>query len=153
MGDVILKYNGQDIARSSDLPLLVSNTPAHATAKLEIMRNGATRSVEVTVTALKNDKVASADTGETHGRLGVAVRKLSPDEQKQAGVRGGLLVEDASGPAANAGIQAGDVILSVNGTAVSSGEQLKSLLAKSGKHVALLIQRDEQKVFIPVDLG
>jgi serine protease Do len=153
-GDVILKFNGKEIARSADLPLLVSSTAPGTTARLEILRDGASRTVDVTVTKLKNDKVAANDNGsESHGRLGVEVRKLNPDEQKEAGVHGGLLVENASGPAASAGIQPGDVILSINGAPVNTGEQLKSLLAKSGRHIALLIQRDDQKVFVPVDLG
>jgi len=79
--------------------------------------------------------------------------KLDPDEQKQAGVRGGLMVENVTGPAADAGIQPGDVILSLNGTPVKSAEQLQQLMKKAGKHVALLVQRDEAKIFVPVDLG
>ena len=138
----------------ADLPLLVSNTAPNSVAKIEILRNGAAKTVEVTVVQIKNDKVAMNDAAtESHGRLGVEVRKLNPEEQKQAGTRGGLLVENASGPAASAGIQPGDVILSINGTAVTSGEQLKSLLEKSGKRVAVLIQRDTQKMFVPVELG
>ena len=89
----------------------------------------------------------------TRGRLGVAVRPLSPDERKQLGVADGLMVENATGPAANAGIQPGDMILSVNGTPVKSVEQLKALLSKAGKHVALLIQRDDMKRFVAIDIG
>jgi serine protease Do len=153
-GDVILKFNGKEVGSSAELPVLVSTTRPNSVATLEIMRNGSPRTVEVTVTKLENDKVAKADdsSGE-HGRLGVAVRKLNPDEQKQVGVHGGVLVEDASGAAAEAGIQPGDVILSLNGTPVSSGEQLKGLLAKAGKHVAILVQREDRKMFVPVELG
>jgi serine protease Do len=153
-GDVILKFNGKEVGSSAELPVLVSTTRPNSVATLEIMRNGSLRTVEVTVTKLENDKVAAADenSGE-HGRLGVAVRKLKPDEQKQAGVHGGVLVEDSSGAAADAGIQPGDVILSLNGTPVNSGEQLKSLLAKAGKHVAILVQREDRKMFVPVELG
>jgi serine protease Do len=153
-GDVILRYNDKDITSSSQLPVLVADTAPGTTAKLEVMRKGETRHIDVTVGRLKNDKVASADVaGQPQGRLGVVVRPLDPDEQKQAGVSGGLIVENATGPAAKAGIQPGDMILSLNGTPVKSPEQLKELLAKAGKHVALLVQRDEAKIFIPVDLG
>jgi serine protease Do len=153
-GDVILKYNGKDVANSAELPVLVSTTRPNSVARLEIVRNGSTKSIEVTVAELKNDKLAANDeTAGEHGRLGVAVRKLNPQEQKQAGVEGGVLVEDASGAAASAGIQPGDVILSLNGMPVNSGEQLKSLLAKAGKHVALLVLREDQKMFVPVELG
>ncbi len=153
-GDVILRYNEKDIASSSQLPVLVADTAPGTTAKLEVMRNGKIRHIDVTVGQLKNAKVASADVaGQPPGRLGVVVRPLAPDERKQAGVSGGLIVENAAGPAANAGIQPGDMILSFNGTPVKSPEQLKQLLAKAGKHVALLVQRDETKIFVPVDLG
>ncbi len=153
-GDVILRYNDKDIMSSSQLPVLVADTAPGATARLEVMRKGETRHIDVTVGELKNAKVAAADVaGQDHGRLGVAVRALNPDERKQVGVTGGLVVENATGAAANAGIQPGDMILSVNGTPVTSPEQLKQLLSKAGKHVALLVQRDEAKIFVPVDLG
>ncbi len=153
-GDVILRYNDKDITSSSQLPVLVADTAPGTAAKLEVMRKGETRHIDVTVGELKNAKVASADVaGQDHGRLGVAVRALNPDERKQAGVTGGLVVENATGPAANAGIQPGDMILSLNGTPVKSPEQLKQLVSKAGKHVALLVQRDEAKIFVPVDLG
>jgi serine protease Do len=58
-----------------------------------------------------------------------------------------------AGPAARAGIQPGDVILSVNGTPVKDGEQFHELVSKSGKHVALLVQREDARIFVPVDLG
>jgi len=153
-GDVILRYNDKDIASSSDLPMLVANTEPGTAAKLDVIRKGETRHITVTVDRLKNANVASADmAGQDHGRLGVVVRALDPDEQKQAGVRGGLMVENVTGPAADAGIQPGDVILSLNGTPVKSAEQLQQLVTKAGKHVALLVQRDEAKIFVPVDLG
>jgi len=153
-GDVILRYNDKHIASSSDLPVLVANTAPGTAAKLDVIRKGETRHITVTVGQLKNANVASADmAGQDHGRLGVVVRPLDPDEQKQAGVRGGLMVENVTGPAAAAGIQPGDVILSLNGTPVKSAEQLQQLMKKAGKHVALLVQRDEAKIFVPVDLG
>ena len=98
--------------------------------------------------------MASAATDEaSQGKLGVAVRPLSAEEQQQLGVKAGLVVEQVSGPAERAGLQQGDVILSLNGTPVSSSDQLKNLLSKSGKHVAVLVQRDNMKTFVPIDLG
>jgi serine protease Do len=153
-GDVILRYNDKDIMSSSQLPVLVANTAPGTAARLDVMRKGETRHIDVTVGELKNAKIAAADVaGQDHGRLGVVVRALNPDEQKQAGVTGGLMVENATGPAANAGIQPGDTILSLNGTPVKSVEQLKALVSKAGKHVALLIQRDDMKRFVAIDIG
>jgi len=135
-GDVILRYDDKDIASSSQLPVLVADTAPGTTARLEVIRNGVTRKINVTVGQLKNAKVASADaTGKPQGRLGVVVKPLDPDEQKQAGVSGGLIVENATRPAANAGIQPGDMILALNGTPVKSPEQLQQLLTKAGRRV------------------
>jgi len=65
-----------------------------------------------------------------------------------------LLVEDVEdGPAAKAGIESGDVILSVNGEKVGSAEKLRSLVAKHDKNVALLVLRGNNKMFVPVQLG
>jgi len=68
-------------------------------------------------------------------------------------VRGGLLVEDVDGPAAVAGIESGDVILSLNGTAVTGVAQLRNLVDKAGKNVALLVERGDEKIFVPVYLN
>ncbi|NUO85011.1 MAG: PDZ domain-containing protein, partial [Cupriavidus sp.] len=68
-------------------------------------------------------------------------------------IEGGLVVEDVTGPAARVGIQPGDVILSLNGTPIASVDQLRTLVGKSGKQVALLVQRDDARIFIPLDLG
>jgi serine protease Do len=152
-GDVILKFNGHAISSSSELPAQVADVKPGSKATLEISRNGSSKEFEVTVGELKGDKVASADSpNQEHGRLGLALRPLSPEEARQAGAKG-LVVEEASGPAARAGIQPGDLLLAVNGTPIQSVEQLRTLVTKSGKTMALLIQRDDGKIFVPVDLG
>ena len=124
-------------------------------ARLQVWRKGASREIEVKVGGQKEEKVASADGKESSatGRLGVAVRALSAEERKQLDRRAGLRVENVSGAAARSGIRAGDVILAVNGEAVSTPEQLKTIVGRAGKRVALLIQRDEARLFVPVDLN
>jgi serine protease Do len=153
-GDVIVRFNDKEITSSSELPVLVSNTAPGSVAKLDVMRKGETKRIDVTVGELKNAKTAAADvTGEEPGRLGVAVRELTRDEQKEVGVTGGLVVENARGAAAKAGIQPGDVILSVNDTPVKNVRELQSLIAKAGKRIALLVQREDAKIYVPVELG
>ena len=63
------------------------------------------------------------------------------------------MVEESSGRAADAGIQQGDVVLSVNGTPVENVSQLRDLLHKHGDQVALLIQRGDSRIFVPVGQG
>jgi len=153
-GDVILKVDGREIAGSMDLSAHVADVKPGATARFEVWRKGSPRELTVTVGEVKAPTVASGKANETDpGRLGVAVRALTPDEQKEAGVSGGVLVEQASGAAARAGVQAGDIILALNSTPVKSVEQLRGMVAKSGKRAALLVQRDDAKVYIPIELG
>ncbi len=152
-GDVILKFNDKEISKSSELPAQVADIKPGTKSTLQVWRDGATKDIAVTVGEMKDAKVASADkSGEAHGRLGLAVRPLTPEERQQIGAKG-LVVEGVSGPAARAGIQPGDVVLSVNGTPVQSVEQLRAQIEKSGKTVALLVQREETKIFVPLDLS
>ena len=81
------------------------------------------------------------------------MRPLQPQEKAEAKVDGGLVVEQASGAAARAGVQPGDVVVSVNGQPVKDIEQVRGLVAKADKSVALLIQRDGQQLFVPVRIG
>jgi serine protease Do len=63
------------------------------------------------------------------------------------------VVEDVGGPAEAAGVQPGDIVLAVNGTPVTTVDQVKAAVTKSQKSVALLIQRGEDKIFVPIRLG
>ena len=63
------------------------------------------------------------------------------------------MVESASGPAAEAGIQPGDIILSANGKNVGSVDQLRGIVSEAGKHIALLVQRGDAQIFVPVAVG
>ncbi len=153
-GDVILAVNGTTIDDSVQLPEKIADMRPGQKATLTVWRNGAKQDVSVTVGALNEKKdVASNDDSATHGRLGLAVRELSPEEKRAAQVTNGLLVARAGGPAAQAGVEPGDIILSLNGTPVTSASQLSDKLKKAGNNVALLVQRDGQQIFIPVDLG
>ena len=97
---------------------------------------------------LASEKVAmNGDSHAGSGKLGVAVRPLSPDEKAAASLDHGVVVEDVGGAAADAGVQPGDVILAVNRSPVTSPAQLKALIGKAGKTVALLVQRDEARIF------
>ncbi len=153
-GDVILKFDGKEVARSGDLPSMVADITPGKTAKVEIWHAGKVREVSVDVGEMKTASAEEKTGGVTKGGLGLAVRPLSPDERKEAEVGEGLLVENVDdGPAARAGIQSGDVILSVNGEKVGSVAKLRSLVAKHDKSLALLVLRGNNKMFVPIQLG
>lgn len=153
-GDVILQIGDVHIGHSGDLPEQVAEIKPGSTVPLQIIRHGKPTALSVTVGEAKDAKVAAnTSAAPDKGRLGLAVRPLQPEEKRQSGLPVGLVVMDSSGPAAKAGIQPGDVILSLNGTPVSSAQELRALVDRTGKHVALLVQRDDAKIFVPLDLG
>lgn len=154
-GDVILKFNGKNIERSADLPPLVSDQTPGAVAKLELWRKGKIKELSLSVGKMKSAGLNGKMDEEDGGRLGLAVRPLTQDERRKVDVDKGLLVENVEedGPASQAGIMPGDVILAVNGERIASADQLASSIAKRSKRVALLILRGENKMFVPVNLG
>ena len=152
-GDVIRKVNGQTIVSSGDLPAVISLAMPGDKITLDVWRNGGSKQINAQLGGA-SDKVAKADAdkGEPQqGKLGLALRPLQPGEAR--GTDGGLLIQEVSGPAARAGVEAGDVLLAVNGAPVKSIEQVREAVAKSTKSVALLVQRGEDKIFVPVRMG
>jgi serine protease Do len=153
-GDVILKLNGQPLNNSEELPVLVAGMTPGSSVNLEIWRNHGAKNLTVTLGALEDKRTAANGAPrEQGGKLGLAVRPLSPEEQRQSNTKGGLVVERATGPAAEAGIQPGDVVLAANGATVNNADELKSAVEKSKGHIALLIQRGEARIFVPVRVG
>ncbi|MGJ7913937.1 DegQ family serine endoprotease [Massilia sp. LXY-6] len=156
-GDVIRRVNGQPIVGSGDLPAMLAVAKPGDRVSMDVWREGKTIQLNATLAnandkgdPVNRDSLASADKG---AKLGLALRPLDPQERRQAGLPAGLVIEDAGGPAQAAGVQPGDVLLSINGKAVSSVEQVRDMVGKSSKSVALLIQRGDDKIFIPVRIG
>jgi serine protease Do len=154
-GDIITSVDGRSIDHSGDLPAVIAPLPPGTVARLGVWRDR--KAVEVSIrTVLLEDtpeKTARDGGAEGGGKLGLAVRPLRPDEQQELRTRGHLVVENVSGPALAAGLQAGDVVLGVNGSGVSSLADLKREVARAGHSLALLIQREDAQIYIPVDLG
>ena len=154
-GDVVLQLNGNTISRSGDLPPLVSDVTPGSKAAVTVWRKGTTQSLQVKVGELDSTQSASTDNPDTQaGGLGLAVRPLTPQERSQAQVVSGLVVEAVkAGPAQRAGVQTGDVILAVNGELVSSVEQLRAQTQKGDKKIALLVQRGDERIYVPLNKG
>ncbi|MGH8666687.1 MAG: DegQ family serine endoprotease [Burkholderiales bacterium] len=153
-GDVVLKVDGAPIQRSIDLSSRIAAMKPGSSATLEVWRNGKPRELAVVIGEAPSQQVASAGTSDLSGaRLGVAVRPLSPQEQQQAHVDGGVLVEQVAGAAARAGIRPGDIIVSINQKPVKSVEELRSATKDADKTLAILVQRDNARIFVPVEIG
>jgi serine protease Do len=154
-GDVITSVNGHYIDHSFDLPTIIADIPPGSVAHVGVWHDHKADTVDVKTVLLDEEPARTAHNENDNGggKLGLAVRPLDPKEQQELHTRGRLLVEDVSGPALAAGLQAGDVVLGVNGAGVSSVADLKREVARAGHSVALLIQRDEAQIYVPVDIG
>jgi serine protease Do len=156
-GDVILSVDGEQIETSSQVPGLIAGKKPGSKVSIEVWRDGKARRLTVQPEEIPEDgqRVASrGGSSDEASQLGLAVRPLTPDERRMAETEGALLVENAQGPAAAAGVRRGDIILGVNGSAVKSIDDLKNAAKKrGGKVVALLIQREGAQIFVPVRVG
>lgn len=145
-GDVIASYDGKKVDDSSSLPSLVAATPVGKTVPVEVVRDGKTKTIDVTIRKL-NDQTAEVKPGEEKGEWGLALQEIQPQERRQMNLRRneGVLVQAVmpGTPAANAGVQAGDVILQVNHAPVSSVEAVKREAdnTKGDKPLLLLLRR------------
>jgi|SoiMethySBSTD1v2_1073268.scaffolds.fasta_scaffold17257_4 serine protease Do len=155
VGDIIMKYDGKPIDRSSDLPVLVAENTSDRKVPIEVWRDRKSTTLSVGSTQGTRERVAANDDDKAspQGRLGVAVRPLQPDERSQVKGGNGLVVEQATGAARRAGIRRGDVLISLNGAPLKSAEDLQERVAKAGKSAALLVQREDQQLFVAVELG
>jgi serine protease Do len=159
-GDIILKFNGKQITTSSDLPRTVAATKPGQTATVEILRKGAPRTLSVPVGEMPaaDDEAAMTPKPPAKAeanRIGLVLRDLTPQQKKRLNGRNGLLVLEAQGEAAQAGIRRGDVILGMNNTEVQSVDQFNKQLGAvpSGKTVALLVQRGENTLYLPIKVN
>ena len=92
-------------------------------------------------------------TPQVNGRLGLALRPLLPEEQREFGLAAGLLIESVSGAAERAGVQSGDLLLAIDGHPVATVAQANGAAGRSDKALALLVQRGGKKLYVPLRLG
>ena len=159
-GDVILAVDGRPIERYGELSSQIAAMRPGTDANLALWRSGKEQTINVKVAELKEQQQSVAyrsgkpkqvPAGQPSA-LGLTVRPLEPREKEQANTQGSLLVEEVSGPAQAAEIQPGDIILGINGKRVHSVKELEDAAHAAGKNVALLIQREDAQIFVPLRL-
>lgn len=156
-GDIILKFNGTTIERSTDLPRLVGATKPGIRATLTIWRKGQSKDIPVTIGELEPEKVAKKDERRTKpeqvpNALGLVVSDLSEAQKKELKIDGGVIIDAAEGAAARAGLRAGDVILRLNNNDVRDARQFNGLVARleSRKLAVVLVRRGDASQFVPI---
>ncbi len=152
-GDIITKFNGQAIENAPDLQRLVGATKPGTRSTIQVFRRGAYKELNVTVAELDapKDKASEAapdvkkEKGAAIASLGLKLKDLSADQKKELRQSGGVLVEAVDGPAARAGIQPGDVILSVANVQIGGVSEFEQVLAKADKvkPLTVLVRRGE----------
>jgi serine protease Do len=156
-GDVILAVNSKPIERYGELSGQIAAMKPGTDATLEVWRGGKKQTVNAKVSELKEQQQQAKLGGKQKdhatnqaSQFGLTVRQLDPQEKEQAETQGNLVVEEVTGPAASAGVQPGDIILGVNGKRVKTVKELQDEAKTSGKNVALLIQREDAQIFVPL---
>jgi len=164
VGDIIQKFDGKAIERSSDLPRLVGGTAPGAKVAVLVWRRGEQKNLTITVGEMEPDRVATQNGSRTPqpggggaappavNALGLAVSDIPDQRKKELRLRNGVLVEAAEGGAARAGIRAGDIVMSVNNQEVTSARQFGEIVAKldRSKAAVLLVRRGDNAQFVPV---
>lgn len=158
-GDVILKFDGKPIVASTDLPRAVGNTKPGKTVSVEVLRKGNEKTLNIAVGEMPNDGAESAPVNKPAAksepnRIGLLLKEPTPQQKKKLNGKNGLIVIEAQGPVAQAGVRRGDVILGLNNTEVQSLDQFNKQLAgfAAGKTVALLVLRGENTLYVPVKI-
>ncbi|MFZ4479030.1 MAG: DegQ family serine endoprotease [Rhodoferax sp.] len=152
-GDIIIKFDGKAVEKSSDLPRMVGGTKPGVRSSLTVFRRGGARELTVTIAEIdadkpvkkaadKEEKVKPSGAGQA---LGLTVSELSDAIKKELKLKGGVRVESATEAAARAGLREGDVIVQVGNTEISSLKEFEATLAKldKGKAVNVLFRRGE----------
>ena len=148
-GDVIVRFDGKAVEKSADLPRLVGNTAPGTTATLTVWRRGANKDLRITVAALEPEQVAKAEVvpepSQAGQSLGLTVRDLSADERRERKVQGGVLVTAVEGGAARAGVQEGDVIVTLGNQAVAGVRDFNRVVAAldPNRPVSVMIRRGD----------
>lgn len=156
-GDVILKFNGVAVERSSDLPRVVGSTKPGTRSTLTVWRKGAMRDLNVMITELEPEKAAKpevkkAKPQQVANTLGLVVSDLTPAQVKELKIDGGVLVESAENSSARAGLRAGDILLRLNNTDIKDARQFNALVAKLDpkKTALLLVRRGDSSQFVTI---
>ncbi|MFM8557988.1 MAG: DegQ family serine endoprotease [Betaproteobacteria bacterium] len=161
VGDIITRFDGRPIERSSDLPRLVGGTRPGTQVTMQVWRKGTNRDLALTVAELEPDRAARAGNrgapaeGQERSAtnmLGVTVSDISDDRRQQLRIRQGILVDAADGAAARAGIRQGDIILALNNQDIGSVKQFNEIVAKLDRnrtHV-LLVRRGDSAQYVPI---
>ena len=154
-GDIILRYGGEPVEDSSQLPRMIGVTPVGKTVPMSILRNGEPLEIKATIARLEaTEETVSTMDEYSDPLLQITVADLSNEQRRALGAdeRGVLVTTLDEGPAANAGLYPDDIVLEVNYTPVKSASQFVELVKElpKGKAVPVLVRRDNESLYLAI---
>ena len=157
-GDIITKFDGKQIEKSTDLPRLVGNVKPGTKSVVTVFRRGNSRDFSVVVAEVEAEKPARKPSGPEPKPpvagpaqvLGLAVSDISDAQKKELKVKGGVKVDTVDGAAARAGLREGDVIIAIANTEITNTKEFEAALAKldKSKAVSVLLRRGELAQYV-----
>jgi serine protease Do len=157
-GDIIIRFEGKAIEKSSDLPRLVGGTKPGTKSTITVFRRGVSKDLSITVaeieadkpavkTSLRDEKPKASAAGQA---VGLAVSELTDTQKKELKIKGGVKIDSAIDAAARAGLREGDIILALANIDVVSVKEFEVALAKhdKSKPLPVLIRRGELAQFV-----
>jgi serine protease Do len=150
-GDIIIKFDGKKVEKSSDLPRMVGSTKPGIKSNLTVFRRGASKDLTVTIAEVEADKTAAKTPEKTPKEsrmaqaMGLELSDLTDAVKKELKIKAGVQVNASSGAAARAGLREGDVILSVANVAVVNVAGFEKIVAEldKSKPARILFRRGE----------
>ncbi|HEX4024528.1 MAG TPA: Do family serine endopeptidase [Steroidobacteraceae bacterium] len=166
--DIILSVDGTPVRDSDELPSMIAEIRPGQTVHLQVWRDKRTINVDVRIGVLPENNATASNGGSggggaapggsaaTASSIGLSVRTLTAAEKRQLKTRGNVVVTDVRGPAAEAMLQPGDVILSINRVPINDVAAFQKAVKSGGHDWTLLIQRDEngmpQQLIVTISL-
>lgn len=152
--DIILKFDGREVPNSIELPRMVGASTPGKRATLEVWRKGRIHEIDIVVGEVPQEKMAGdMPKKKVADKAGLVVAKLTPDQKQELKIASGVIVEEATGAAARAGLRPEDVIVSVDGEPVNSAEELsRAFNDNDKKSFALLVKRGGGALYVPLKI-
>ena len=152
-GDVIISFDGEEIRDMNELPYAVASTPVGKVVKVEVIRRGKRKSLEVKMGKLEEEQ-AEEEAAEERSDLGMTVDEITPEMARQFGLseaRGLLVVQvENNSPAGEAGIRRGDIILEMDQEPMKDMDEYSKKIRryKKGDTILFLVKRREATLYL-----
>jgi serine protease Do len=155
LGDIITAFDSHQIRKGADLPYYVGLLSPNSTVRVDIIRNGESKQLNLTIGQRDEEVAAAPEEAAPINRLGLTVMPADKEQLASLGVKAAVIVQQVEGAAASARLRPGDVILTVNNEAVGSQESLNELAKKlpTDRALPVLVARGDAQTFFTIRIS